>query len=185
MQCEYQTDMTDEEKQHIKGCRILISGTDKFINYIKDELSRYDFRYIALLTETNQILNYNTFGIIIECIGERTSYSFDVSDIPVIFPFDFIDGAGAIVMFPEDDRSWLEKRNIRQWVAEYIFGYCAFWNMSGCDWLHDSLPLINENLTSESAMQTAARICAGIAANIAVGREVKRFPHFYLYRNLQ
>ena len=74
---------------------------------------------------------------------------------------------------------------MRQWVAEYMLGYCAFWNVEGCDWLHDALPAIKENKTSEAAMKTAAYMCARIAANIAVGRDVKRYPRFYLCRNLE
>ena len=36
-----------------------------------------------------------------------------------------------------------------------------------------------------AALKTAAHICARIAANIAVGREVKHFPRFYLCKNLE
>ena len=57
--------------------------------------------------------------------------------------------------------------------------------MEGCDWLQSNLPAIREGKTSETAKRTAAHICARIAANIAVGREVKHFPRFYLCKNLE
>lgn len=48
-----------------------------------------------------------------------------------------------------------------------------------------NLPAIREAKTSEAAQRTAAHICAKIAANIAVGRNVKHFPRFYLSKNLK
>lgn len=54
-----------------------------------------------------------------------------------------------------------------------------------CDRLHDALPKIKENKTSEDTMKTAAYIYARIAANIAVGSKVKHYPCFYLCRNLK
>ena len=176
--------MTNEEKQLIKKCRIMIVGKGDFITYIKEELRKLEFCNIAEV-EIGEIFNGQNKGILIEYTGEGSSELSDIGDIPVIYPFDFVDGAGAIVVFPGDDRSWLEKKNIRQWTAEYISGYCAFWNVEGYDWLHDALPAIKENKTSEAAMKTATHICARITANIAVGRDVKRYPRFYLCRNLE
>ena len=171
--------MTNEEKQLIKECRIMIVGKGDFITYIKDELAKLDFCKIAEV-EICEISNKQNNGILIEYAGPGFSQARHMNSIPVIYPFDFVDGAGAIVMFPGDDRSWLEKQNIRQWTAEYISGYCAFWNVEGCDWLYDALPAIKEYKTSEVAMKTAAGLCARIAANIAVGRDVKHYPRFYL-----
>ncbi len=162
----------------------MIVGKGNFITYIKEELGKLDFCNIAEV-EIGEIFNGQNKGILIEYTGSGLYQARDISSIPIIYPFDFVDGAGAIVVFPGDDRSWLEKQNIRQWTAEYISGYCAFWNMEGCDWLHDALPAIKENKTSDTAMKTAAYICARIAANIAVGRNVKRYPRFYLCRNLE
>ena len=176
--------MTKEEKQFIKDCRIMIVGKDDFITYIKEELRKLDFCKIAEV-EIGEIINGQNNVILIEYTGTGLSQTSDIGDIPVIYPFDFLDGAGAIVVFPEDERNWLGKQNMRQWVAEYMSGYCAFWNVEGCDWLHDALPAIKENKTSEAAMKTAAYMCARIAANIAVGRDVKRYPRFYLCRNLE
>lgn len=174
--------MTGEEKQLIKDCRIMIVGKGEFITYIKEELGKLGFSNIADVS-INEIINNHNTRILIEYTGVGSAKSGDIGDIPKIYPYDFVDGAGAIVLFPGDDRSWLEKQNVRQWAAEYISGYCAFWNVDGCDWLHDALPKIKENRTSEAALKTAAYMCARIAANIAVGRDVKRYPRFYLCRN--
>ena len=162
----------------------MIVGKGDFITYIKKELGKLDFCNIAEV-EIGEIINGKNAGILIEYTGVGLSQAKDINRIPVIYPFDFIDGAGAIVVLPGNDRNWLEKKNVRQWVAEYMSGYCAFWNVEDCDWLHDVLPAIKENNTNEAAIKTAAYMCARIAANIAVGRDVKRYPRFYLCRNLE
>ena len=176
--------MTNEEKRMIKECRIMIVGKGDFITYNKENLRKLDLCKIAEV-QIGEIINGQNNGILIEYTGAGHSQSSDMNSIPVIYPFDFVDGAGAIVVFPEDERDWLGKQNMQQWAAEYMSGYCAFWNVEGCDWLHDALPAIKKNKTSEAAIKTAAYICARIAANIAVGRDVKRYPRFYLCRNLE
>lgn len=175
--------MTKEEKQLVEECPIMIVGKGKFVDYIKKELWNLGFREISEVAKSEIIYKDNP-GIIIEYTGESSSETGEIADIPVIFPFDLIDGAGVVVVYPEDDRSWLEKPNVRLWVAGYFSGYCAFWNMDGCDWLHDSLPFIKKSITNEAALKTAAYLCAKIAANIAVGMEVKHYPRFYICRNL-
>ena len=98
-----------------------------------------------------------------------------------IYPFDFVDGCGAIVVMPGDKFEYFE----REKAAEYMAGYCAFWNVQGCEWLDLAIPAIKRGETSESAMRTAAYVCAKITANIAVDRDVKHFPRFYLCKNLE
>lgn len=158
----------------------MIIGTGEFIIYIKEELGKLGFSEIVNVSESYEILNDSEIGILIEYTGAGPSHSGKVTDIPMIYPFDFIEGAGAIVLFPGDTRDFLSKQNIRLWAVEYMSGYCAFWNVEGCDWLYDALPATKENKTSDTALKTAAFICARIAANIAVGRDVKRYPRFYL-----
>ena len=136
----------------------MIIGKSDFITYIKEELRKLDFCKIAEV-EIGGIINGQNNGILVEYTGSGLSQSCDIGDIPVIYPFGFVDGAGAIVVYPGDYRSWLDKQNIRLWVAEYISGYCAFWNVDGCDWLHDALYAIKENRTSDTAMKTAAYMC--------------------------
>ncbi|MDE6795131.1 MAG: hypothetical protein K2J63_07475 [Muribaculaceae bacterium] len=176
--------MTNEKNQLIKECRIMIVGKDEFIVYIKEELCKLGFCDIVV-GAMSEIINEQNDGILIEYTRDGAAESGNMSDIPMIYPFDFVDGAGAIVLFPGDDRSWLGKQDMRQWAADYMSGYCAFWNVEGCDWLYDAMPLIKGNITSDAAMKTVAYICARIAANIAVGRDVKRYPRFYLCRNLE
>ncbi len=177
--------MTNEEKQQINECRVIIVGTGDFITYVEKELKLIGFKEICNVVETvPSKINYDN-GIIIEYLEEKTKLSAEVMDSPIIFAFDFIEGAGAIVVFPDDEKDFLNKQNIRIWAAEYLAGYCAFWNVEDSDWLHDIIPSIKEGKTSMEARKTAAHICARIAANIAVSRDVKRYPRFYLSKNLK
>ncbi len=174
--------MTNEERQQINKCRVIIVGKGEFITYIKNELELIGFKAIYNISETEPSNFSHDKGIIIEHIENGIPLSADFTDIPIIFAFDFIEGAGAIVVFPEDEKDFLNKHNIRVWAAEYLSGYCAFWNVGDCDWLHDALSAIKEGKTSMEAQKTAAHICARIAANIAVSRDVKRYPRFYLVK---
>ncbi len=177
--------MTNEERLLINECPVIIVGEGDFITYVKNELEHIGFKDIYNKAETDPVnLSYDK-GIIIERLEERTPLSTKATDIPIIYAFDFIEGAAAIVVFPEDEKDFLNRPNIRVWAAEYLSGYCAFWNIEDCDWLHDNLPSIKEGKTSIAAQKTAAHICARIAANIAVSRDVKRYPRFYLSRNLK
>lgn len=172
--------MTNEETQHIQQCPILIVGEGEFISFIKTELSKLGFSNIELLSYESTISDRNKDGIMIEHVTVGQSYSHAKPDIPVIYAFDLVAGAAAIVVFPEDEDDFIRKADLRLWAAEYMAGYCAFWNVEGCDWLHDVVPLIKNNRTSSEAQQKAAYMCARIAANIATGRDVKRYPRFYV-----
>lgn len=176
--------MTGEEKQLINTCRIMIVGADNFIDYIQEELRKLGFNEILNIEPFKDLEKGENRGILIEYIGDRSSQTVDVTEIPVIYPFDFIAGAGAIVLFPADDRKWLDNNNVRVWAADYMAGYCAFWKIPGCEWLHDALLGIKRGETSKAATKTAAYLCAKIAANIATGREVKHFPRFYLAESI-
>ncbi len=175
--------MTNEERQLINECRIIIVGEGDFISYVEKELELIGFKEICNVAEIGTSKFSHDNGIIIEYLEEKTKFSAEVMDIPIIFAFDFIEGAGAIVVFSEDEKDFLNKPDIRVWAAEYLLGYCAFWNVEDSDWLHDNLPSIKDGKTSMEAQKTAAHICARIAANIAVSRDVKRYPRFYLCRN--
>lgn len=152
--------MTNEERQLIASCPLSVTGGEAFISYITPELERLGFA--AEYTEASD-------SPVVECNRDK------------IYPFDFVDGGGAIVV-PHGDTFDFTAR-IK--AAEYIAGYCAFWNVEGCEWLQLSLPAIQRGETSVAALRTAAYMCARIAANIAVGREVKKFPRFYLCKNLE
>ena len=177
--------MTREEKRRIAGCRIAVVGVGEFIDSIKAELQQLGFESIQIVSRSDKMPMPSNVDVIAENVNEGSScFSKDVT-IPIILPFDFVNGAGAIVVMPDDDRDILDQPDLRLWAANYMAGYCAFWNVVGCDWLRDSLPDIRNGLTRHAALKTATHICARIAANIAVGREVKHFPRFYLCKNLE
>ena len=177
--------MTSEERRRIADCRIAVVGATEFIDSIKAELQQLGFESIQIIFSSDKQSAINNFDVIAENVNEGSSCMSKVTDIPLILPFDFVNGAGAIIDKPEDERDMLCKPDLRQWGAPYMAGYCAFWNVAGCEWLRDSLSDIRNGVTSSAALKTAAHICARIAANIAVGREVKHFPRFYLCKNLE
>lgn len=177
--------MTSEEKRLIADCRIKVIGATNFIDCAKAELIKSGFMSISINSTLEQQSNMNSTDIVAEYVGEMRSYIKEGIKIPIIYLFDFVEGAGVIVIMPGDDNELLRKDNVRLWAAEYMTGYCAFWNVEGCDWLQTALPEIREGETNEAAMKTAAHICAKIAANIAVERNVKHFPKFYLCKNLE
>lgn len=176
--------MTSEEKQLIADCRVMVIGASDFIDCVKAELNMSGFKTVNIVSGNDGRTGIGAVDMIAEYMGEAGSCVNDNITIPIIYPFDFVEGAGAIVIMPGDDSELLRKNNVRLWAAEYMTGYCAFWNVEGCDWLQLSLPAIQRGETSVSALRTAAYMCARIAANIAVGRDVKKFPRFYVCRNL-
>ena len=177
--------MTSEERRRIAGCRIAVVGACEFIDSIKAELQQLGFESIQTISSSNKQPAISNFDVIAENVNEGSSCMSKETDIPLILPFDFVNGAGVIVVMPDDERDIICKPELRQWAATYMAGYCAFWNVEGCEWLRDSLPDIKNGVTSGASLKTAAYICARIAANIAVGREVKHFPRFYLCKNLE
>ncbi len=177
--------MTSEEKRLIADCRIMVIGVSDFIDCVKAELIKSGFKSISIISALEKQPDMDFTDIVAEYVGEGCSCIKEEVKIPIIYPFDFVEGAGAIVIMPGDDNELQHKDNLRLWVAEYMAGYCAFWNVEGCEWLQLALPAIRKAKTSDAAQRTAAHICARIAANIAVGRNVKHFPRFYLSKNLE
>lgn len=179
--------MTNEEKHLISECRVIIIGPQTFAGYVNTKLKLLGFHHIKIDTKGCSLSKLPSVNIIAEYGDNGFSQTKDIIGVesPLICTFDFVKGAGAIVVMPGDDRELCGKKDIRLWAAEYMAGYCGFWNMPDCDWLGQSIPAIREGKTEEAAQKTAAHICARIAANIAVGREVKHFPRFYLCRNLE
>lgn len=177
--------MTSEERRRIADCRIAVVGATEFIDSIRTELQQLGFESIQIISRSDKMPMPSNVDVIAENVNEGSSYFSKDVTIPIILPFDFVNGAGAIVVMPDDDRDILDKPDLRLWAVNYMAGYCAFWNVEGCEWLRASLPDIRNGLTSHAALKTATHICARIAANIAVGREVKYFPRFYLCKNLE
>ena len=177
--------MTSEEKRMIADCQIMVIGVSDFIDCVKAELIKSGFKSISIISALEELPDMDFTDMAAEYVGAERSCIKEEVKIPVIYPFDFVDGAGAIVIMPGDDNELQHKDNLRLWVAEYMVGYCAFWNVEGCEWLQSALSEIREAKTSDAAQRTAAHLCARIAANIAVGRNVKHFPRFYLSKNLE
>lgn len=177
--------MTNEEKHLIADCRIMVIGASDFIDSVKAELYKSGFKSINIVSANKGQTVTGSVDMIAEYMSDTCLCVKDNVSIPIIYPFDFVDGAGAIVIMPGDDNDFRYKDNMRLWAAEYMAGYCAFWNVEGCDWLQTALSAIREEKNSDVSLKTATYICARIAANIAVGREVKHFPRFYLCKNLE
>lgn len=176
--------MTNEEISLISNYRIMIVGSTDFIDNIKTELYKSGFKSTSIISSTNRNPDTVSVDMIIEYVSDSSSNLKNNIPIPIIYPFDFVNGAGAIVIKPGDKNELHHKSDIRFWAAEYIAGYCAFWNIEGCEWLYSALSVIKEGKTCEKALKTSAHICARIAVNIAVKRKVKLFPKFYLCKNL-
>ena len=177
--------MTTDEKRLIADCRIMVIGASDFIDNVNAELIKSGFSSISIVSSLQAQADLASADMVAECVGEGRDCIKEEVMIPIIYPFDFVDGAAAIVIMPGDDNELQRKDNMRLWAAEYMAGYCAFWNVEGCDWLQTALQSISAGKNSDAALRTATHICARIAANIAVGRKVRHFPRFYLSKNLE
>lgn len=166
--------MTDEEKNKIEGCRIMIVGKGCFADAINTALLKVGFHNIIYVDAPT-----DSADIAVDLVMNGIAAKLD-GKLPVVYPFDFIEGGAAMVVLPGDKAEFEEHGDIRLWAAKYMSGYCAFWNMDNSDWLRIVLPRIEQGEQSAKAQRTAACICARILANIAVGCDVKHFPRFYL-----
>ena len=171
--------MTDEEKDKIENCRIMIVGKGDFADAINKALLKvgfYNIIYVEAPTGSADVaVDLAMNGISAKLVG----------NFPVVYPFDFIEGGAALVVLSGDKPEFEASGDVRLCAAKYMSGYCAFWNIDKSDWLRVALPRIEKGEQSAKAKKTAACICARILANIAVGRDVKHFPRFYLSRNLE
>lgn len=174
--------MTPEEKQMIQDCRILILGNGGFSELVARALQGIGFR---LIQQSDCPSENAAYDVIIIVADSKPATVNEGSSTLFIYPFDFIEGGAAIVVLPGDKMEIPTDVNLRVWAAKYMSGYSTFWNMGDCDWLRESFPKIEKGENSENAQHTAAKICAKISANIAVDRDVKHFPRFYLCRNLE
>ncbi len=171
--------MTDKEKNMIESCRIMIVGRSEFADAINTALQKVGFHniiYVEAPIESADIAVDLAMNGISAQLGGK---------LPVVYPFDFIEGGAAMAVLPDDKVKFEVQGDVRLCAAKYMSGYCAFWNIDNSDWLRVVLPRIEQGEQSAKAQRTAACICARILANIAVGRDVKHFPRFYLSRNLE
>ncbi len=95
--------MTNEEKSLIADCRIMAIGVPDFIDCVKTELHKSGFRSINIVLGNDGPTATGTVDMIAEYMGEACTHVKGNVAIPIIYPFDFVDGAGAIVVMPGDD----------------------------------------------------------------------------------
>ncbi len=178
--------MTDEEKLKLERCRVLVIGADPLAIQIDAEIRHIGFRQISHIDVGNIYPQLKNYDIVVEVMGNGSSVLAGIHSsalpVPIVYPFDFIDGAGTIVLRPGDNMDFARSGSLRLAIAEYFAGYCAFWHIDN-SWLSEAMPLIRENNHSDEGMRSAAIQCSRIVASMAVGREVKYYPRFYLCRN--
>lgn len=166
--------MTSEEKNKIESCRVMIVGRGEFADAVNTALLKVGFHNIIYMETPT-----GSADIAVDLATNGISARLD-GKLPVVYPFDFIEGGAAMVVLPDDKVEFEARGDVRLCAAKYMSGYCAFWNIGNSDWLRTVLPKIELGEQSARAQQTAACLCARILANIAVGRDVKRFPRFYI-----
>lgn len=178
--------MTDEEKIKLERCRLLVIGSDPLTKEIDAEIRRIGFRQISHIDGGNIYPQLKNYDIVVEVVSNGSSVLAGIHSsalpVPIVYPFDFIEGAGTVVLRPGDSLDFARSGNLRPAIAEYFAGYCAFWHIDN-NWLCEAIPLIRENNHSDEGMRSAAIQCSRIVASMAVGREVKYYLRFYLCRN--
>ncbi len=181
--------MTNEEREAIRRYNIFISGTPEFEENLENELRKIGFTDIHQLPSEieNSIsdeacifikLVFDDKGIILKNIRQNNNHA-------LIYLFDFIEGAGAIVLFSHNFEDLIIDKNTRYDMAKYISGYNAFWNIETNSWLTKVLDKISHGSKNDDTLKTAAYLGAKIAANIATGRDVKIYPRFYLLNSVK
>ena len=102
-----------------------------------------------------------------------------------IYAFDFINGAGAVVVSPEDVAELEAKPDPRKWMVYYTAGYCAFWQIENWEWLYEAVDRMVKGELSDSGIKTAKYMYDKLKEEINGGREIDRFPKLYLCKNLE
>lgn len=177
--------MTAEDRDAVEKYYIYISGTSEFLELLKQELSEIGFLDIREISD-NEIYEDDKNSISIELVygNEITTKIFHLFDNchALIFLYDFITGAGAVVLFPGSFPDLIPNELSRHALAKYISGYCAFWNMENNNLSTETLKEICSDKRNNNSMKLAAELGAKIAANIATCRKVKSYPRFYLVK---
>ena len=110
-----------------------------------------------------------------------------VTEIPFeshlkIYAFDFINGAGAIVVSPEDIAELEAKSDLRKWMVYYTV---ACWQIENWEWLYEAVNRVVKGELSDSGSKTAKYVCDKLREKINSGQEVDIYPKFYLCKNLE
>ena len=103
--------MTSEKKCRIADCQIAVIGTIKSIDCIKAELKQPGFKHIHIISPSDEMTMPGKVDIIVENVNEGNSCLSKDATIPLILSFDFVNGAGAIVVMPYDEKDMLRKLN--------------------------------------------------------------------------
>ena len=114
--------MTTDEKRLIADCRIMVIGASDFIDNVNAELIKSGFSSITIVSSLQAQPDLASADMVAECVGEGRDCIKEELMIPIIYPFDFVDGAAAIVIMPGDDNELQRKDNMRLWAAEYMAG---------------------------------------------------------------
>ena len=93
----------------IKDCRILIIGYGSLSEFISDELQNIGFCRIRRSDDLSDIADFDI--VIVVNTGQPTAA------VPILYPFDFIEGGGVIVRLPGDDIGVPEDADMRIWAA--------------------------------------------------------------------
>ena len=88
--------MTDEEKNKIENCRIMIVGNGDFANAINMALLKVGFHNIIYVEAPTE-----SADIAVDLAMNELSAKLD-GKLPVVYPFDFIEVGAAVVVLPED-----------------------------------------------------------------------------------
>lgn len=112
--------MTSEEKRLIADCRIMVIGISDFINCVIAELDKSGFRSMNIVSVSNGKTITDSIDMIAEYAGYESACGSANAAIPIMYPFDFVKGAGAIVIIPGDDNELQSKDNTRDSISARI-----------------------------------------------------------------
>jgi molybdopterin/thiamine biosynthesis adenylyltransferase len=114
--------------------------------------------------------------------------------IPVLHPYNLGWGGFVTVVKPDTPPlSSLTKGDFTDFelkMADYVCGYSAFWNIPENRWINRIVEAYRTEQETLSPPQLsigswlAAGICTKVIVDLALGREVKTYPKFYLYSPL-
>lgn len=103
----------------------------------------------------------------------------------IIYAFDFINGAGAVIVTPDNEKELLSKSNLRKWMVYYMAGYCAFWHTGNWEWLYNVVDKIIKGELSKAGIKTAGYLKEKLMGDINAGRKVNLFSEILSLRKFR
>jgi molybdopterin/thiamine biosynthesis adenylyltransferase len=110
-------------------------------------------------------------------------------NVPVLHPYNLGWAGFLSVVMPDGIQLSQLSENLHQFelcIAEYVFKYSKFWNISNNEWLEKVLREYKneDNILPPPQLSVASWIVAGLCTNViynlVTGKEVKVFPKFYI-----